>query len=123
VRPRTPEDHLAGQGNYLDTSRWTLAPGSTVDAWTRLLDWMIRKRLAGSNLACLSGSYVVQEKDRPGNIDVAKLRKLGLPPGPLYKKLIDGCDVVLANGRVIRPAEVRGGRDWVASALLPPQSI
>ncbi|TDL34662.1 ribonuclease Z [Jeotgalibacillus sp. S-D1] len=34
-----------------------------------------------------SFGYRITEKDRPGELDADKLRKIGIPPGPLYQKL------------------------------------
>ncbi|GDZ96117.1 ribonuclease Z [Planktothrix agardhii CCAP 1459/11A] len=61
--------------------------------------------------------YRIIEKDKPGRFDVETAQKLGIPPGPIYAKLKQGQTVTLANGRVIRGAELCGeaqvGRKFV----------
>jgi ribonuclease Z len=55
-----------------------------------------------------SYGYRVRESDRPGRLDEAKLRTLGVPAGPLYGKLKRGEDVTLADGRIVRGADCVG---------------
>ncbi|XP_056401149.1 zinc phosphodiesterase ELAC protein 1 isoform X2 [Hyla sarda] len=55
-----------------------------------------------------SFGFVIDEKDRPGKLDVNKLRELGVPPGPLYGKLKLGSAVTLENGQTISPCDVVG---------------
>ena len=50
--------------------------------------------------------YMVQEEDRKGKINAAKATALGLSPGPAYKALIEGQDVVLPDGSVIKAKDV-----------------
>ncbi|PLR84528.1 ribonuclease Z [Bacillus canaveralius] len=52
-----------------------------------------------------SFGYRVVEKDRPGTLLAEKLDEAGLKPGPLYKKIKNGEDVVLEDGTVIHAAE------------------
>lgn len=51
--------------------------------------------------------YALIERDRPGKFDRAKAEALGIPPGPLYSKLVRGESVVV-GGRVITPEMVVG---------------
>ncbi len=51
--------------------------------------------------------YALIERDRPGKFDRAKAEALGIPPGPLYSKLVRG-ESVIVNGRVITPDMVVG---------------
>lgn len=53
-------------------------------------------------------AYIVVEDDYPGRFDEAKARELGIPPGPLRRKLLLGERVTLPDGRVIEPREVVG---------------
>src|SRR5690606_38999037 len=50
-------------------------------------------------IACLG--YRVEEKDRPGRLDVERLAADGVPPGPHYGRLKNGEDITLADGTVI----------------------
>ncbi|KAI8497249.1 Zinc phosphodiesterase ELAC protein 1 [Branchiostoma belcheri] len=43
--------------------------------------------------------YVIQEKTLPGKLDAAKLKELGVPPGPLYSRIKQGETVTLENGQ------------------------
>ncbi len=51
--------------------------------------------------------YALIERDRPGKFDRAKAESLGIPPGPLYSKLVRG-ESVIVNGRIITPDMVVG---------------
>ncbi|XP_010006800.1 PREDICTED: zinc phosphodiesterase ELAC protein 1 [Chaetura pelagica] len=53
-----------------------------------------------------SFGFVVEEKPRPGKLNVEKLKDLGVQPGPLYGKLKNGTAVVLENGVTISPSDV-----------------
>ncbi len=59
-----------------------------------------------------SFGYRVRESDRPGRLDEAKLRTLGVPAGPLYGKLKRGEDVALPDGRTLC------GADYVGAPIL-----
>ncbi|WP_374721255.1 ribonuclease Z [Peribacillus tepidiphilus] len=58
-----------------------------------------------------SWGYRITEKDRPGELMADELIKLGVKPGPIYKKLKNGETVVLEDGRTLY------GKDFVK----PPQ--
>jgi len=51
--------------------------------------------------------YALIERDRPGKFDRAMAEALGIPPGPLYSKLVRG-EAVEINGKVITPDMVVG---------------
>ncbi|WP_243290161.1 ribonuclease Z [Bacillus sp. FJAT-47783] len=55
-----------------------------------------------------SYGYRVVEKDLPGMLLVDQLKKLNIPPGPVYKQLKDGKTVTLEDGRTIRGKEFLG---------------
>ncbi|NWR37732.1 RNZ1 protein, partial [Tachuris rubrigastra] len=55
-----------------------------------------------------SFGFVLEEKPRPGRLNVQKLKDLGVGPGPLYGKLKSGAAVVLENGVRISPSDVLG---------------
>ncbi|MFL6213518.1 MAG: ribonuclease Z [Blastocatellia bacterium] len=52
--------------------------------------------------------YRLEERDRPGRFDLERARALGIPEGPLYRKLQLGEDVQLSDGRIIHSSEVVG---------------
>lgn len=51
-------------------------------------------------------SYALVEDPRPGRFHPERARRLGVPEGPLWKKLQRGEDVLLSDGRVVRSREV-----------------
>ncbi|MEH7441807.1 ribonuclease Z [Bacillus sp. JJ1122] len=55
-----------------------------------------------------SYGYRVVEKDRPGTLLAEKLAAAGVKPGPDYKKIKNGEEVILEDGRVIQPEEFVG---------------
>src|SRR5689334_5050834 len=52
--------------------------------------------------------YRLEERDRPGRFDLERARALGIPEGPLYRRLQLGEDVQLDDGRVIHSSDVVG---------------
>jgi len=62
-------------------------------------------------------AYRLVEKERPGRFNLEKAGELGIPEGPLYKRLQSGKEIKLGSGRVIKPQEVLGpprpGRKFV----------
>lgn len=55
-----------------------------------------------------SFGYRISEKDKPGELLVEKLHAAGIPPGPLYKKIKDGEEVILDDGSAIDDREFKG---------------
>lgn len=53
-----------------------------------------------------SWSYVLEEQPRPGRFHPDRASALGVPEGPLWKRLQQGGDVELDDGRVVRSIEV-----------------
>jgi ribonuclease Z len=52
--------------------------------------------------------YRVTEKERAGHFDVSRAAALGIPAGPVYGRLKRGETVTLADGRIVRGAELCG---------------
>lgn len=52
--------------------------------------------------------YRVTEKDRPGHFKVEQAQALGIPFGPLYGKLKRGETITLADGTVVKGADLCG---------------
>ena len=55
-----------------------------------------------------SYGYRIVEKERPGKLDTEKLKDYGIAPGPMYKEIKEGKDVVLKDGTVIPSGEFVG---------------
>ncbi|MCI1904456.1 MAG: ribonuclease Z [Enterococcaceae bacterium] len=58
-----------------------------------------------------SFGYRIHEKDHVGELQVDKLKALGIPSGPLYGQLKKGAQVELPNG------EMLDGRDFLAPSI------
>jgi ribonuclease Z len=71
-------------------------------------EYEVRVALAKHGVPCLA--FAFQEKPKPGRFDPAKARKLGIPEGPLWKKLQ-------------RSKSIRVGRKLIPSRLVvgPPR--
>jgi ribonuclease Z len=52
--------------------------------------------------------YRLDERARPGRFDVPRARALGVPEGPLWKRLQSGEEVRLENGNIVKPSDVLG---------------
>ena len=52
--------------------------------------------------------YLCELADIPGKFDRSKAQALGLPPGPLYAKLVQGNSVVTPEGREVKSSDVMG---------------
>jgi len=63
---------------------------------------------AGTDHMDASLAYALVEKPRPGRFNVEKVRKLGVPEGPLWSRLQDGYAVELPDGRTVKPEMVLG---------------
>lgn len=48
-----------------------------------------------------SYGYRIVQKDKPGKLDAAKLRGLGVPPGPLFGRIKKGETVELPDGSIV----------------------
>ena len=66
-----------------------------------------RRKIAwsGSNS---TAAFVCKLSDVRGKFDVAKAKALGIPPGPVYKKLQNGESVTTRDGRLVHSHEVLG---------------
>lgn len=56
----------------------------------------------------ISYGYRIEEPNRPGRLQVEKLRQLKIPPGPIYGLLKQGKTVVLDDGQVLDGQEFQG---------------
>ena len=54
-------------------------------------------------------AYSLEEKTRPGKFDLRKAKKLGIPEGPLYRKL-QGGKAINVGGKRVEPEAVLGPR-------------
>jgi ribonuclease Z len=52
--------------------------------------------------------YRLEERPRPGRFNLERARELGVPAGPMFRRLQLGEDVQLADGRVVRSSDVVG---------------
>ena len=61
-------------------------------------EYIVRAASAQHSIPCLA--YTLEEKPRSGKFDVAKAKRLGVPEGPLWKKLQSGNSVQLGRRRI-----------------------
>jgi ribonuclease Z len=52
--------------------------------------------------------YRLDEKPKPGRFNLERAQELGVPVGPLFRKLQSGQAIQLGDGRIIHPSEVLG---------------
>jgi ribonuclease Z len=94
-----------------------LEPGEVVD----FDSYKITTFSAKHNVPCLG--YCIQEQERPGRFDLEKAKQLGIPEGPLYRRLQRGEDVKVGD-QLFTPDMVLGpprkGRKIVYSGDTTP---
>lgn len=78
-----------------------LEPGNVLD----FEHYKITAYQAKHNVPCLG--YCIEEKDRAGRFNLEKAKELGIPEGPLYRKLQSGEDVKVGD-KVFTPEMVLG---------------
>jgi len=69
-------------------------------------DYVVRACWVSHGVPALA--YAVEEKPRPGRFHPERARALGVPMGPLWKRLQMGKAVRLPDGRLVRPEDVLG---------------
>ena len=67
--------------------------------------YIIKAKTAEHNVPTLA--YAVEENTRPGRFNVKKAKKLGIPEGPLFRRLQNGGNITV-NGSRITPDMVLG---------------
>jgi len=96
-----------------------LGPGTAHDFGS----YVVRCAEAAHTVPSLA--FAVEEKDRPGRFDLAKAKRLGIPEGPMFRRLQEG-RAVTVGGRTILPEQVLGprrrGRKIVYSGDTRPSS-
>lgn len=88
--------HLAYEINYVATEEGIIYSDESLTVEACLLDHVIP-----------SYAYRIIEADKPGKLDVKKLKFEGVKPGPVYEQLKQGKIVTLADGRKLN------GKDYV----------
>ncbi|MGQ9587752.1 MAG: ribonuclease Z [Thermoplasmata archaeon] len=64
-------------------------------------------RCAEADHSIPSLAFAIEEKPRPGKFDIRKAKRLGIPEGPMYRRLQEGKFVAVGR-RKIAPEEVLG---------------
>ncbi len=67
--------------------------------------YIIKAKMAEHNVPTLA--YAVEENPRPGRFNVKKAKKLGVPEGPLFRRLQKGGNVTV-KGKIVMPDMVLG---------------
>ena len=63
-----------------------------------------------SLLSPSTAAFVCKLVDTKGKFNLERAKELGLKPGPIYKKLVEGESVTTPDGRVIHPSDVIGAK-------------
>jgi ribonuclease Z len=74
-------------------------------------EYVINAARAEHGIECLA--YAFEEKDRPGRFDPAKARRLGIPEGPLWKKLQTSSYVKIGGRKILSRAVIGPPRPGV----------
>jgi len=93
---------LRGEGIAFEIDLRPLSPGIVLrDGDLEVSAFAVKHRGSGNF------GFVFQERDRRPFL-VERAEALGVPAGPERRALVEGRDVILADGRVVRPDEVLG---------------
>jgi ribonuclease Z len=127
--------HILGPQGTTDTVKSLLSIGyfsPTFDILTKDLkdneevdfeDYIIKVRAADHDIPALA--YAIEEKPRKGKFHPEKALAMGVPEGPLFRKLQNGESVEI-NGKTVNPEDVMGssrkGRKIVYSGDTRPSS-
>lgn len=76
----------------------------TGGALAPLSGWSVSAHPLVHRIACLG--YVLREDERPGRFHPDEAQRLGVSPGPLFRRLQDGHAVELPDGRTVLPEQV-----------------
>ncbi|PYI55904.1 ribonuclease Z [Paenibacillus flagellatus] len=87
---RYSQAHLSYELIYRETKEGTVFEDDQFEVVCAKLDHRID-----------SFGYRIVEKDKPGKLDAAKLKALGVPPGPLFGRIKRGETVTLPDGTVV----------------------
>ena len=79
-----------------------MAPGDEVDFG----GFSVRCAEAAHTVPSLA--FSIEEHERPGRFDLEKAKSLGVPPGPMYRRLQEGKTVKIGE-ETVRPDDVMGG--------------
>ena len=95
------------EGSSLDESR---CDKSSKYYW-EVLNWdesayEVKAAVLQHRIPCFG--YVIYEKEKPGSLNIQKLKEFGLKPGPIFSQIKAGKTVQMDNGTVITPEEVMG---------------
>jgi ribonuclease Z len=88
-----------GDSNYEKICHWDLLN------WNES-SYDVKAAVLQHRIPCFG--YVIHEKDKPGTLNVQKLKELGIKPGPVYAEIKAGIHVQMDNGEVINPDEFLG---------------
>jgi ribonuclease Z len=55
-----------------------------------------------------ASGYRVDENPKPGRFNLERAYELGIPAGPLFRRLQSGQAIELADGRIVQPSDVLG---------------
>lgn len=80
--------------------------GEAIPAEVKGRDYSVKSFLLDHTTFTLG--FVFEENDKPGTLDVEKTRELGVPEGPLLKRLKNGEDIKLEDGRIVYSRDVVG---------------
>ncbi|KAK7092422.1 zinc phosphodiesterase ELAC protein 1-like [Littorina saxatilis] len=88
-------------------------PGSVIKCderhvWTCLSDNSCTVEAVWIKHRVPSFAFIIKERDRPGRLEVEKLKSLGVPPGPMYGRIKAGETVTLPCGKEVGPQDVLG---------------
>ena len=93
-----------GGGLGYDLRIYEVEPGNSLKVLFETKDYVISAGPAAHTVPAFF--YIYKEKPRPGKFNAEKALELGIPPGPLRKKLQEGRPVALPNGKVVYPSDV-----------------
>ena len=99
--------------------------GETIPSEVKGKDYSVKSFLLDHTTFTLG--FIFEENDKPGTLDIEKTRLLGVPEGPFLKRLKNGEDIKLEDGKIVYSKDVVGepirGRKIVYAVDTRPTKI
>ncbi len=109
IEEQIPED--IRQWKFVENDETILHPSETLGrqiqmdsdgTWSLFDSELVSVKASWINHRVATFGFVIHQKPLSGRLDVDGLKKLGITPGPIYRKIKNGENVTLEDGQIVR---------------------